>query len=237
VKEHVARVLGSDWVTPTLWSGERVTEAELREVGAPAVIKPNHASGKIAFISSGAKLRAVARKANAWLKQDYHLLHREWAYGETPRRLMIEQKIEFAESPIDYKFWVLDGEVRLIQADFARFTRHTRRFFDPSWRPLDLKLKYPVGDRIAPRPPHLDEMLSAAARLADDFRFVRVDLYDTPERPVFGEITFWPEAGLCRFEPSSFDSALGAEWAYPGRHRRRAEERWRRWRRLKDAVH
>jgi len=28
-------------------------------------------------------------------------------------------------------------------------------------------------------------------------------------------MTFSPEAGLCRFEPASFDLELGGSWSYP----------------------
>jgi hypothetical protein len=58
-------------------------------------------------------------------------------------------------------------------------------------------------------------MLRAATTLADGFRFMRVDLYDTPKGPLFGELTFAPEAGLCRFKPPAFDLELGESWSYP----------------------
>lgn len=228
-KDYVADVLGQSWVTPTLWSGERVTESVLREIAPPVVLKPNHASGKIACIRQGADLRSIARRANAWLGLDYHLLHREWAYEGARRLLLIEPKIGGEGWPIDYKFWVFDGEVRLIQVDKERFARHTRQFFDRHWRRLDLAMKYPAGKEAALRPPHLLEMLAGAERLGADFRFARIDFYDTPERPLFGEITFWPEAGLGRFFPASFDAILGAQWRYPGarsgRERRSAPRR------------
>lgn len=44
---------------------------------------------------------------------------------------------------------------------------------------------------------------------------MRVDLYDLPDGPRFGQLTFWPEAGLCRFEPASYDQVLGGMWSYP----------------------
>jgi hypothetical protein len=214
-KRYVESTLGRHWVTPTLWCGARITESVLRDIERPAVIKPTHASGKIAFIQARANLYVVVRRANAWLEQDHHLLHREWAYGLVPRRLIIEPQVGGPECPIDYKFWVFDGEVRLIQTDQARFTRHTRQFFDPSWRRLELKMNYPASSMNVARPKHFHEMLSAATRLAGDFRFARVDFYDLVEGPVFGEITFWPEAGLCRFIPAAFDAILGAHWTYP----------------------
>ena len=58
-------------------------------------------------------------------------------------------------------------------------------------------------------------MLAAAKALSEDFRFMRVDLYDTPQKPLFGELTLAPEAGLCRFDPRQIDLELGASWSYP----------------------
>jgi hypothetical protein len=58
-------------------------------------------------------------------------------------------------------------------------------------------------------------MLEAASKLADGFRFVRVDLYDTPQRPLFGEMTFSPEAGSLPFRTRGFDLELGESWSYP----------------------
>ena len=215
VKAHVARVLGPQWVTPTLWSGARLTEAILCRIDAPAVIKSNHASGKVLFLRAGSDRARLARTANAWLNYDYHLLHREWAYAKVLRRLLIEPDLAL-RGLTDYKFWVFDGKVRLIQVDFDRFTRHKRQFYDATWRRLDLQLKYPGGIWSLHRPRNLDAMLAAAERLADDLPFVRVDLYDRDEGPRFGEMTFWPEAGLCSFRPRRSDSELGALWSYPG---------------------
>lgn len=215
VKSFVRQTLGEDWIIPTIWSGVRVTEFDLCTMPAHSVIKPSHASGKIAFIDAAPDLAVLARRANNWLKWDHHLMHREWAYAGAARRLLVEPQIAPPDALTDYKFWIFDGEVRLIQVDANRFTRHTRSFFTDAWRPVDVKLKYPRDREPPAAPARLDAMLDAALKLAGDFRFVRVDLYDTPERALFGEMTFWPEAGLCGFDPPSFDLMLGETWTYP----------------------
>ena len=38
-------------------------------------------------------------------------------------------------------------------------------------------------------------MKTLARALSEPFRYVRVDLYHYQNRPVFGELTFWPLAG------------------------------------------
>ena len=120
-----------------------------------------------------------------------------------------------AEPPDDYKFWMFDGTARFIQVDKARFREHTRQFYTPAWNRLDIRLNYAESPGNAAAPPHLGEMLEAAGILAEGFRFVRVDLYDTKKGPLFGELTFAPEAGLCRFWPPKFDLELGESWSYP----------------------
>lgn len=217
VKKYVSKALGDRWLIPTLWHGEEVTEEVLREVPKPAVMKANHSSAQIIFLKDHSNLREAARTANGWRDYDHHMVHREWAYGNVKRQILIEPFIGDQESPDDYKFWVVDGDVRFIQVDHARFRKHTHQFYTDQWKRLDLKMNYPAAPELAPKPPHLDEMLDAAKTLARGFRFLRVDLYDTAKGPLFGELTFTPEAGLCRFEPADFDRELGESWSYPAR--------------------
>ncbi|HVI90125.1 MAG TPA: ATP-grasp fold amidoligase family protein [Dongiaceae bacterium] len=41
------------------------------------------------------------------------------------------------------------------------------------------------------------------------FSFVRVDLYAVDGRPLFGELTFFPDAGYAYLNPPAFDRRLG----------------------------
>lgn len=215
VKELVRQKLGESWLIPTLWHGETVTEDVLRSVPKPAVMKANHSSAQIYFLDESSDLEGAVRTANDWLDYDHHVLHREWAYGEVARKILIEPFVGDGKAPEDYKFWVLDGVVRFVQVDHGRFSNHTRQFYTPNWKRLDFTMKYPSSPDDIPPPPHLKEMLDAARLLAEAFRFVRVDLYDTPQKPLFGELTFAPEAGLCKFDPPEIDLELGASWFYP----------------------
>lgn len=216
VKDFVSTALGEQWLIPTLWHGEHVTEDVLRSVPKPAVMKANHSSAQVLFLNANSNLDVAARQANAWLDYDHHVVHREWAYGQVKREVLIEPFVgEESTSPDDYKFWVFDGAVRFIQVDHGRFQNHTRQFYTPGWKRIAMTMNYPGLPANIDAPAHLPQMLNAAHTLADGFRFVRVDLYDTPKGPLFGEMTFAPEAGLCRFEPRDFDLKLGESWAYP----------------------
>jgi hypothetical protein len=45
-------------------------------------------------------------------------------------------------------------------------------------------------------PESLGLMIEASEKLSNGFPFVRVDFYEINEKPVFGEMTFTPGAGL-----------------------------------------
>jgi hypothetical protein len=55
-------------------------------------------------------------------------------------------------------------------------------------------------------------MIWAAERLGASFRFVRVDLYEVNETPLFGEMTFYPNAGHIGFKPKGVDAEIGRLW-------------------------
>ncbi len=165
VKDFVANAIGEDWLIPTLWHGEHLTEDILRDMPKPAVVKANHSSAQVKFVTANSNLSSVAREANGWLNYDHHVVHREWAYGNVRRELLIEPFIGEDRAPDDYKFWVFDGAVRFIQVDHRRFKRHTRQFYSPAWNRLDLKMNYPDAPANTPTPPHLRALPSPPANL------------------------------------------------------------------------
>jgi hypothetical protein len=115
-----------------------------------------------------------------------------------------------SQPPPDYKFFCFHGEPRFIQVDYARFVRHTRNMFDLNWSPIPCAFEYPCEQEInSTPPPGLPKMLSICKLLAAPFPFVRVDLYCTDEKIWFGELTFYPEKGVGRFKPYSYDKYFG----------------------------
>ncbi len=61
-------------------------------------------------------------------------------------------------------------------------------------------------------------MIGIAERLAVETDFVRVDLYDLPDRVVFGELSSFPAGGDSPFEPACFDLEFGRHWTPPRRY-------------------
>ncbi len=60
-------------------------------------------------------------------------------------------------------------------------------------------------------------MVTFARVLSESFPFVSVDLYSINGRTLFGEMTWYPDAGVGRFSPDSYDWYWGEALQLPAR--------------------
>jgi hypothetical protein len=180
------------------------------------VVKPTHASGWIQVVNDKSALdrAALIERCNGWLDQSYYEITREWVYKHIEPRILVEEFIDDGTGalPNDYKLFVFDGTVQIIQVDAGRFYDHRRRVYSTDWKKLDVIFEWDdiVGD--VPCPPHLAEMIAAAETLGRGIDFVRADFYDTAGQFYFGELTTTPGCGRERFYPKEFDAYLGGFW-------------------------
>lgn len=210
VKDHVAETLGQAWVIPTLWCGEVLPETPLWPL--PIVVKANHGSGWNVFVADARTWGEARDQAQLWLSRSWEVHLQERHYNEIEPQILVEPRIGDGADLPDYKFMVFHGRVEMVQVDTDRFTDHRRAFYDRQWRLQPFGLKYPRVANPLPRPRHLDQMVAAAETLGQPFDFVRVDFYDLPDHPKFGEMTFTPGSGYERFNPPEYDEKLGRLW-------------------------
>lgn len=59
------------------------------------------------------------------------------------------------------------------------------------------------------KPSNLDEMIAVAEKLAEDFAYVRVDLYLVKSQIFFGELTFYHASGFQAFYQKECDEKFG----------------------------
>ena len=216
VRSYVEQILGKDVLPELYWATQTPTDIPFRDLPGQFVIKPTHGSGWVRIVRNKAELSIpeVIRECKDWLSQDFYTQCRERFYKGLPRRILVEELIDDGGegSPTDYKMFVFNGRVELIQVIRGRFAEIGVYHFDRDWNVLALNFNYePFPGGVAP-PPHLQEMIVAAEKLGRDIEFVRADFYDTPDKFYFGELTCTPGAGMDRFVPDSYDEYFGSFW-------------------------
>ena len=205
-KALVAARLGPQWVVPTLWSGAAAPENP--PWPAPFVIKASHGCNQYAIIHDVARDWPDAlRRSRDWTRRTYGGWLDEWLYSLNRPGLLVEPFIGHGSTPpVDYKFYVFAGKVEVVQVHVGRLTNHRWVQYDRHWRRLSR------GPDCDP-PKAMTAMISAAEALGKGQDFLRVDFYDTPGHPQFGEFCLYPGSGLDPFDPPSLDDWLGRKWS------------------------
>lgn len=216
VKAFVAQALGADWVTPALWNGPTLPPRLERDWPLPFVLKSNNGSGTNVFVRTETERDwdVIEETCRNWLSGSHADWAGEWLYTQIEPRLLVESYVGgLATLPLDYKFFVFRGRVEFIEVDTDRQSDHKRTFFDRQWNRQDFALGYALDQREIARPSSLPAMISAAERLAEDLPFVRIDFYEIDGAPIFGEMTFYPDAGVAKFAPDAYDLKFGSLWS------------------------
>lgn len=222
VREYVRSKIGDNYLSKVYAIICSISELDLESLPERFVAKPTNQSGKVFFVGRKTDLdkERFVRVLDNWLhsKFKYGINNGEYWYAEIPPRVMFEEWLSDGRYnvPLDFKFYVFHGKVHAIQVSF-RFPHHRINYYTPEWQQIPMrKGKYPNEpiDSEDIRPAKLEEMISVAEILGNDFDFVRVDLYHLfdSHRIVFGEMTFAPGSGYGRFVPDYYDLKFGRLW-------------------------
>lgn len=217
VKQYVADKIGDEYIIPTLGVWDSVESIDWDSLPNQFVLKTTHGGGGCGVVickdKSTFDIETAKQKLQKSLESDIYLNFREWPYKDVPKRIIAEQYMA-DESGIelkDYKFFCFNGRVQCFKVDFDRFISHKANYYDRegSLLPFGEKVFPPDFDRVFDKPKNFDSMISLAERLSEDVPFVRVDFYNSNGNIYFGEITFFPAAGMGKFEPEEWDETLG----------------------------
>lgn len=219
VRDHIKETIGEKYLIPLIMATENPMDISPNQLpDYPFVIKTNHDSGGVTLVWNKDEvdwdMLKKTLKRNLQVKYDYG--KEEWQYKGIRPKIVIE-KIILSENggiPMDYKLHCFNGKVELIQVDMDRATAHKRSLYDQEWNFIDCSWAYPKGRNIS-KPECLTEMIEIAERLAQDFIFVRVDLYNIGKKVYFGELTFHPDSGNGKFIPKKWDRHFGDKLRLP----------------------
>ena len=178
------------------------------------VIKGTHGSGMTILVKEPRRLTEEEKSSiRHWLTMEYFRGSREPSYRHLVPGVIAEEFLPSNDLvPEDYKFFCFRGKVAFIQHDTGRYVDHKRCLYSSDWKLLPVSFQYETYATAAPAPEGLASMLAIAEKLSKEQNFVRVDLYQTDEGIYFGELTFFPEAGLGAFKPLSFDAQICRQW-------------------------
>ena len=140
-------------------------------------------------------------------------------------KILCEEYLENSsgEIPPDIRVYCFNGAPKLFVCDFGTTDERgehgehiVRNVYDLNWNLIDVNLGRPHDeDVVMERPDNLERIVEIAKKLAEDFLFVRVDLYDVDGRLIFGELTWIPMGGNCVIEPDRYDYLMGSWLSIP----------------------
>lgn len=216
VKEYVAKLIGEEYVIPLLKVYHKAEEINFDELPNQFVLKCNHNSDVI-IVRDKSKIdrQQVVKKLSQQLKQGHYFDFREWPYRNVEPVVIAEKYMQDGtqEELKDYKFWCFNNEPRYCQVLSGHETGLTIDFFDSEWNHqpfVGMEIK-PNAITLPHKPEKFVQMKELATILASKVNapFVRIDLYFINKTIFFGEITFFPTAGLGCFSPSEWDKKFG----------------------------
>ncbi len=222
VKDIVGNIIGFDYIIPTIGVWDRAEDIEWDKLPNQFVLKTTHGGGSFGVVICKDKSKfdfiEAKKKLSVAMLDDIGYEYRERPYINVPHRIIAEKYlpslvgIEQEVTEIkDYKFFCFSGKVKFFKIDFGRFTEHHANYYDTNGclLPFGEKGLEPDPQHIEDIPEKLGEMIEIAERLSNNKRFLRVDLYYLEGRIFFGEITFYPAAGLGLLTPDEWNIKVG----------------------------
>lgn len=205
-KEWVKKIVGEKYIIPTLGIWDSVSDIDWDSLPSQFVIKCTHdaASWSICLNKNSFDYsKAISRLSEAIKKDYYHSENKQWVYKGIKRRIIAEPLIK--DNPdievglTDYKFFCFNGVADCVMIGIDREKNDAKfYFFDREWKLLKYNrrsLSLPDDFYIA-KPHNIAEMFKIAETLSAGFSFVRVDLYNSNGKILFGEMTFNPDGGM-----------------------------------------
>lgn len=175
------------------------------------VLKCNHGCGYNIICPDKSKLdeKATKKQLNKWLKEDFGKFNIEPHYSKIKPKVICEKFL--GGNMIDYKFYFFDGEYQFmyIAQGFGEGINESVSFFDKDGKKAAFRrTDYPEFSN-AELPQQYENMLKISQKFADDFPFVRVDLFENNGKIYFSELTFTPCGGMMKISPKEYDLAIG----------------------------
>lgn len=217
VKEYVAKIIGEEYIIPTIGVWNNPEKIEWEKLPNQFVLKTTHGGGSSGVVICKDKTtfdkKDAIDKLKLSMKQDIYRTLKEWPYKNVPRRIIAERYIVDKNNELnDYKVFCFDGEPRMIEVDYNRFKGHLRNLYTMDWERIDAVLKYPSDpEREFAKPEVLDELKELCRKVSVGIPHVRSDFFIVDNKIYFGELTFFHGSGYEKTIPEEFNKTIG-DW-------------------------
>ena len=213
VREYVKEKIGEEYLIPLLGVYDNFDDIDFDSLPNQFVMKCNHGSGYNIIVKDKTNFdkESAKEKINKWLNEDFGTLYGEIHYSSIKRKIIIEQYIENIDGDIeDYKYCCFNGKPYYIMYCTDRASGNTKyTFLDLNCKNLQFNCHGELFTKNVEPPINLQLMYVLAEKLSNDFKQVRVDLYNIEGKIYFGELTFTPFGGYYNFQPSEWNFKLG----------------------------
>ena len=219
VKDYVAETIGEEYTVKTIATWDDPEEIDFDKLPDRFALKVNWSSGYNIICHNKANLdrKQTIRTLKKWMKPDRNAYYQffNWGFKHMKPVVYAEEYLEQENGQVyDYKFFVFNGKVKMMFIATDRYGEQTltHDFFDRDFQHLPFSFGGIRHAEVLPaKPKHYDKMIELAEKLAKPFPFVRVDFYETGDRILLGEMTFYPGGGVLPYDPQEWDYKIG-EW-------------------------
>lgn len=206
------------------WVKERAGEDVLipatlgRTKRFPAIAKCTHDSGSAKRVLSQAQAEQVWTSLERRLARPYGIEKGEWAYQFVAPQIIAEDLLP--GDVVDFKFHCSHDRVRWVQIIRDRKSGQPKETIlyphgAATGLHMDHKMVHAPTAPVYPGDDAWSKLSGLALKLCAGWRYVRVDLYWSGGKALFGELTFWPLAGCYRTQDEpEFGRMLDLDLSY-----------------------
>jgi len=219
-REYISQKIGKEYLVPLVFETKRIEDININNMpNYPIAVKTNHDSSGAEIIREkhNVDYKSLQNKLKKLLKINYYHRSREWPYKNIERRILVEKLLLCKDNklPNDYKFHCFNGKPKIVYVSVDVEGEDKRNIYSESWEPLMFSW-IPKGKKVTsfrgkelPEPKNYNKMLKIAEKLSEDFKYIRIDLYNVDGKIYCGELTFYHGSGTDIIHPKEWDRRLG----------------------------
>jgi hypothetical protein len=214
VRDYIKKHTNYDILNELYQVYNHVEDININDLPSQFVIKTTNGCATNILVKDSKNISEtiIKKQLKKWLHFPYDLFTGQLFYGNIKPRIIAEKYLFEKKNPnkplTDYKFYCFNGEPKICNVLSNRaFNTHQidRMICDTNWQILENVIEEGSINYIE-KPKSFEIMLEICRDLSKGLPFVRIDLYEIDERPIFGEMTFTP--GFVRYS-QSFLQELG----------------------------